>query len=186
MITISERREHESAKSFVLRVLIDNIINTRLEPGEKLNEPELCEQLGVSRTPFREAELELAQRRLIEIRPKIGTYVSLIDAELVEEVRHLRAVLEAEIARMACEKLTPADIDQLWENVALWRMYIERAQEEKIFELDKGFIGCFMCSAAAHTGTIWWKIWLRILTAPPSSASAAGPQKRSTKITSAC
>ena len=105
MITISERREHESAKSFVLRVLIDNIINTRLEPGEKLNEPELCEQLGVSRTPFREAELELAQRRLIEIRPKIGTYVSLIDAELVEEVRHLRAVLEAEIARMACEKL---------------------------------------------------------------------------------
>ena len=47
MITISERREHESAKSFVLRVLIDNIINTRLEPGEKLNEPELCEQLGV-------------------------------------------------------------------------------------------------------------------------------------------
>ena len=176
MITISERREHESAKSFVLRVLIDNIINTRLEPGEKLNEPELCEQLGVSRTPFREAELELAQRRLIEIRPKIGTYVSLIDAELVEEVRHLRAVLEAEIARMACEKLTPADIDQLWENVALWRMYIERAQEEKIF----------MCSAAARTGTIWWKIWLRILTAPPSSASAAGPQKRSTKITSAC
>ena len=64
MITISERREHESAKSFVLRVLIDNIINTRLEPGEKLNEPELCEQLGVSRTPFREAELELARRDL--------------------------------------------------------------------------------------------------------------------------
>ena len=94
MITISERREQESAKNFVLRVLIDNIVNTRLEPGEKLNEPELCEQLGVSRTPFREAELELAQRRLIEIRPKIGTYVSLIDAELVEEVRHLRAVLE--------------------------------------------------------------------------------------------
>ena len=184
MITISERREHESAKSFVLRVLIDNIINTRLEPGEKLNEPELCEQLGVSRTPFREAELELAQRRLIEIRPKIGTYVSLIDAELVEEVRHLRAVLEAEIARMACEKLTPADIDQLWENVALWRMYIERAQRS--LSWTRGSTGCFMCSAAARTGTIWWKIWLRILTAPPSSASAAGPQKRSTKITSAC
>ena len=95
MVMNCERGEHESAKSYVLRVLIDSIVNTRLEPGEKLNEPELCEQLGVSRTPFREAELELAQRRLIEIRPKIGTYVSLIDAELVEEVRHLRAVLEA-------------------------------------------------------------------------------------------
>ena len=90
MDVTAQRGEHESAKSYVLRVLIDNIINTRLAPGEKLNEPELCEKLGVSRTPFREAELELAQRRLIEIRPKIGTYVSLIDAELVEEVRHLR------------------------------------------------------------------------------------------------
>lgn len=44
-------------------------------------------------------ELELVQRRLIEIRPKIGTYVSLIDAELVEEVRHLRAVLEIDLPR---------------------------------------------------------------------------------------
>lgn len=139
MDVTAQRGEHESAKSYVLRVLIDNIINTRLAPGEKLNEPELCEKLGVSRTPFREAELELAQRRLIEIRPKIGTYVSLIDAGLVEEVRHLRAVLEAEIAGMACEKLTPADLDHLWENVAMWHMYIERAQEDKIFELDKEF-----------------------------------------------
>jgi len=95
--------------------------------------------LGVSRMPFREAELELVQRRLIEIRPKIGTYVSLIDAELVEEVRHLRAVLEIDLAEMACQMLNNQQLDHLWENVALWQMYIQRAQEEKIFALDKGF-----------------------------------------------
>lgn len=139
MIIISERREHESAKDFVLRMLIDNIVNIHLEPGEKLNEPELCRQLGVSRTPFREAALELAQRRLIEIRPKIGTYVSKIDAELVEEVRHLRAVLETELAGMACESFTKLNLDCMRENVTLWQMYIERAQEEKIFMLDKEF-----------------------------------------------
>lgn len=135
----TQRQEHESAKNYVLRVLTDDIVNTRLEPGQKLNEPQLCERLGVSRTPFREAELELSQRRLIEIRPKIGTYVSLIDAELVEEVRHLRAVLEAEVARMAVLALTKEDIDHLWENVTLWHMYIERGQEAKIFSLDKEF-----------------------------------------------
>ncbi len=139
MVLISERRSGESAKNYVLRVLVDNIVNTRLAPGEKLNEPDLCEKLGVSRTPFREAELELAQRRLIEIRPKIGTYVSLIDAGLVEEVRHLRAVLEAELAAMACEKLAQPQLEKLWENVTLWQMYIDRAQEDKIFELDKEF-----------------------------------------------
>ena len=82
MDVTAQRGEHESAKSYVLRVLIDNIINTRLAPGEKLNEPELCEKLGVSRTPFREAELELAQRRLIEIRPKIGNYGESFEANL--------------------------------------------------------------------------------------------------------
>lgn len=46
MDVTAQRGEHESAKSYVLRVLIDNIINTRLAPGEKLNEPELCEKLG--------------------------------------------------------------------------------------------------------------------------------------------
>ncbi|RHP62695.1 GntR family transcriptional regulator [Faecalibacterium sp. OF03-6AC] len=139
MVRTSERRNGESAKNYVLRVLVDNIVNTCLEPGEKLNEPELCQQLGVSRMPFREAELELVQRRLIEIRPKIGTYVSLIDAELVEEVRHLRAVLEIDLSEMACQMLNNQQLDHLWENVALWQMYIQRAQEEKIFALDKGF-----------------------------------------------
>ena len=123
----------------MLRVLVDNIVNTCLEPGEKLNEPELCQQLGVSRMPFREAELELVQRRLIEIRPKIGTYVSLIDAELVEEVRHLRAVLEIDLAEMAGQMLNNQQLDHLLEYVALWLMFIQRAQEEKIFALDKGF-----------------------------------------------
>lgn len=141
MISIPERNERESAKDYVVRVLIDNIINTRLLPGEKLLDQELCEKFQVSRTPFREAELELAQRRLIDIRPKIGTYVSFIDINRVEEVRHLRSVLESELADMACRLLTKKDIDQLWENLALWQLYIRRKQEDKILLLDKQFHG---------------------------------------------
>ena len=134
-------RDHKpiSIADQVFEKLERDILSGKYPQGEILSELRLSGELGVSRTPFREAELELAQRRLIEIRPKIGTYVSLIDAGLVEEVRHLRAVLEAEIAGMACEKLTPADLDHLWENVAMWHMYIERAQEDKMFELDKEF-----------------------------------------------
>ena len=175
MDVTAQRGEHESAKSYVLRVLIDNIINTRLAPGEKLNEPELCEKLGVSRTPFREAELELAQRRLIEIRPKIGTYVSLIDAGLVEEVRHLRAVLEAEIAGMACEKLTPVEFMYPMNTVFAHRKI-------RFLSWTRSSTGCSMCSAGARTGTIWWRTSPRTLTAPPSSVSAVGPQRPSMKI----
>lgn len=141
MIELSGRKEKESAKDYVIRILIDNIINAKLEPGEKLLDQELCEVLKVSRTPFREAELALAQRRLIDIRPKIGTYVSYIDAGLVEEVRHLRSVLEAELAVMACRLLDREQVDILWENLAVWQLYIRKKQEDKIFLLDKQFHG---------------------------------------------
>ena len=101
MKSILERQKQESAKDYVLRVLIHNIVNAELIPGERLIDQEICSQLGVSRTPFREAELELAQKKLIDIRPKIGTYVSYIDSGLVEEIRHLRSVLEAELDRLS-------------------------------------------------------------------------------------
>ena len=105
-----DSRRQGSAKDYVVQELIHDIVNIKLKPGEKLCEPALCERFGVSRTPFREAELELAQRKLIVVRPKIGTFVSFIDKELVEEVRHLRSVLEAELAVMACSMLTKKDI----------------------------------------------------------------------------
>lgn len=141
MITVLERREKESAKDYVVRTLLYNIINAELEPGAQLLDPEMCEALKVSRTPFREAELTLAQRRLVDIRPKIGTYVSYIDMALVEEVRHLRSVLEAELAVMACARITQRDIDALWENLAVWKHYISKEQEDKIYLLDKQFHG---------------------------------------------
>ena len=134
-----DSRRQGSAKDYVVQELIHDIVNIKLKPGEKLCEPALCERFGVSRTPFREAELELAQRKLIVVRPKIGTFVSFIDKELVEEVRHLRSVLEAELAVMACSMLTKKDIDRLWENVAVWEMYMQRGDYKKILHLDKSF-----------------------------------------------
>ena len=74
-----DSRRQGSAKDYVVQELIHDIVNIKLKPGEKLCEPALCERFGVSRTPFREAELELAQRKLIVVRPKIGTFVSFID-----------------------------------------------------------------------------------------------------------
>lgn len=141
MILISERKEKESAKEYVVRTLTDNIVNLRLEPGEQLLEQNFCDKFQVSRTPFREAVLELHQRKLIDIRPKIGTYVSYIDAELVEEVRQLRSILEAELAEMACGILAKAQVDELWENLAVWELYAKKGQEDKIFLLDKEFHG---------------------------------------------
>ena len=139
MFKIDERLTKESAKDYVVRQLVYNIVHINLTPGQQLDSDEISELLNVSKNPIREAELELSQTRLIEIKPKIGAYVSLIDANIVEEVRELRSVLEAELAALACTTLNKEQINMLWENVALWQMYMKRNDEEKIFQLDKEF-----------------------------------------------
>lgn len=139
MLECTPRKPQESARDYAARTLVENIVHTRLEPGQQLVEQTLCQAMAISRTPLREAMLDLANRQLIEIRPKIGSYVARIDPEIVEQVRHLRSVLESELAAMACRTCTREALDRLWENTAVWRMYIERKQEEKIFSLDKEF-----------------------------------------------
>ena len=139
MLKIDARNPKESAKDYVVRQLVYNIIHINLIPGQRIDADELSSQLNVSKNPVREAELELSQTRLIEIKPKIGVFVSYIDTKIVDEVRELRSVLESELARQACDILTKEQIDILWENVALWQMYMKRNDEEKIFQLDKEF-----------------------------------------------
>ena len=139
MLKIDARKPKESAKDYVVRQLVYNIIHINLIPGQRIDADELSSQLNVSKNPVREAELELSQTRLIEIKPKIGAFVSYIDTKIVDEVRELRSVLESELARQACDILTKEQIDILWENVALWQMYMKRNDEEKIFSLDKEF-----------------------------------------------
>lgn len=139
MLECTPRKPQESARDYAARTLVENIVHTRLEPGQQLVEQTLCQAMAISRTPLREAMLDLANRQLIEIRPKIGSYVARIDPGIVEQVRHLRSVLESELAAMACRTCTREALDRLWENTAVWRMYIERKQEEKIFSLDKEF-----------------------------------------------
>lgn len=138
-MTITERLPNEAAKDYVVRQLIYNIVHLQLLPGQKLDTAGLCERLGVSANPLREAELELEQNNLVEIRPKVGAYVTCIDTAIVEEVRELRSTLETELAIRACDVITKEQTDKLWENVALWQMYIRREDEEKIFTLDKEF-----------------------------------------------
>ena len=78
--------------------------------------------------------------------------MSYVNSDIVEQLRDLRCVLEAQLAVEACDILTKNQLDSLYENVALWEMYIKRGDEEKIFTLDKEFHGSLykMCGK-----TVW-------------------------------
>ncbi len=102
-----------SLRDKVVSAIRDAIIQGRLTPGEKTPEQELAAELGVSRTPIREALRILEQQGLVESRPKNGTYIARIDWEEVRDSLYVRIALEEFAVRQAVTRVTAREWDQL-------------------------------------------------------------------------
>ena len=94
-----------SAQTYAL--LRDAIVSLWLSPGEAINEKAICDQLGISRTPVREALTKLSEEGLVQIYPQSGTFVSPIDLEHVFEGQIVRDALETAMVRRATHRFTP-------------------------------------------------------------------------------
>lgn len=129
----------ETARDYALRVLRGNIISLDLAPGTAISENELAAQIGISRTPVREAIIELAKAYLIEIYPQRGSFVSLIDPKMVEEARFLRRVMDTAVIEEVCETADEEGIRLLEENVELQEFYLSKGTTDKLFDLDNKF-----------------------------------------------
>lgn len=136
-----ERLPRETGREYALRMLKENIIHLDLAPGSQISENELSAEMGLSRTPVREALIELSKVKIIEIYPQKKSVVALIDYDLVEESRFMRNLLECAIAELDCEMATPSDIDRLQENVRLQNFYLDNFSPEKLQVLDDQFHG---------------------------------------------
>ena len=89
------------------------IIDGRLEPGRRLKEEELARELGISRTPIREALLMLQAEGLVDAIPNRGAMVRVHNAEDLEDLYQLRALLEGYAARRAGTRITDEQLDEL-------------------------------------------------------------------------
>ncbi len=97
----------------VVEQLRNFIVEGVLTPGARLNERELCETLGISRTPLREALKVLASEGLIEIVPNRGATVSRMSEAEIGETFELMSGLEAFSGELACERITPVELAQI-------------------------------------------------------------------------
>jgi DNA-binding GntR family transcriptional regulator len=86
------------------------ILKHELQPGEWIQEMQLCESLGVSRTPMREALKVLASERLVVLHPYRGASVAEIELGVVAELFEVQAILESQAGLLACERATDAEI----------------------------------------------------------------------------
>lgn len=138
-MNISERYARETARDYALRMLKRNIASMDLEPGVMLSENEISAAMGLSRTPVREALIELAKIRIVEILPQRGSRIALIDYDFVEESRFMRMVFEKAIFELACDMSAELDFSAAEANVKLQEFYLENGLYEKLFELDDEF-----------------------------------------------
>jgi DNA-binding GntR family transcriptional regulator len=115
------------------------IITTTLPPGAPITEKDICESLGVSRTPLREAIIQLAAESLVVVRPGGGTFVNLIDLREVLNGQLTRDSLEARVVRLAARNYAP-EFSTAFE-VCLFeqRGAAERRDMNAFFDLDNKF-----------------------------------------------
>jgi DNA-binding GntR family transcriptional regulator len=98
------------------------IIEGTLESGAALSEIALAEDFGVSRTPVREALKQLQTEGLVVIRPRVGTFVTTPSRREINELFHLKELLEGSAARLLALRGSVPEVDELRRNV-------ERADE---------------------------------------------------------
>jgi DNA-binding GntR family transcriptional regulator len=96
-----------------LKKLSGQILRGELEPGSRVQERELCEQLGISRTPLREALKVLAARGLVELRPNRGALIAPLRAVDVDEAFDVLSLLERRAGELATPRLDDAAIQHL-------------------------------------------------------------------------
>lgn len=136
---LTPKEPRESGREYALRTIKDNIIRLELAPGSLVSENELAAEMGLSRTPVREALIELAKVKIIEIAPQKRSMVAYIDYELVEEARFMRNVLECAVVELACQCAGEEALLSLGKNVTLQRFYLENSNYGGIMELDDQF-----------------------------------------------
>ncbi len=104
---------YKPLREIVLEALREAIVSGVLEPGERLMEIQLAEEMGVSRTPVREAIRKLELEGFVVMIPRKGAYVAGVSHKDVKDVFEIRAALEGLAAGLAAEKITDEEIEEL-------------------------------------------------------------------------
>lgn len=128
-----------SLRGRVFNKLREDILSGRYAELEELKEVTIGEEMGVSRTPVREALRQLELEGLIQIIPNKGAYVTGITEKDVKDIYAIRSLLEGLCARWATEHITREQMEEMEENVYLAEFHAQKGHMEQLAELDNRF-----------------------------------------------
>lgn len=138
---MEEYQEH-SLRSRVFQTIRENILNGIYCEHMELRENTIAKELGVSRTPVREALRQLELEGLVKVVPNKGACVTGITQKDVKDIYMIRSLLEGLCARLATEHITEEKIDELEEIILLSEFHLKKKKDEQpqqVTELDGKF-----------------------------------------------
>ena len=135
----NEVNDKYSLRGRVFQKLREDILSGKYKEHEELKEVAIGEELGVSRTPVREAFRQLVLEGLIQIVPNRGAYVTGITAKDVKDIYMIRSLLEGLCARLAVEKMTKEQMEEMEENIYLSKFHAQKGHLDQLAELDNRF-----------------------------------------------
>jgi len=148
----------------VVDALRNEIITGKLEPGERLIETSISQELGTSRGPVREALRQLENEGLVLSEPYKGAVVLGVSDEEVQQVLiPIRLVLERYSFARALERMSEGDFAELGKQIWLMERAARTSDLQKMVEADLRFHDIVITSAEQpHSAQIWRSIWPRI------------------------
>jgi DNA-binding GntR family transcriptional regulator len=132
-------QNHRPLREIVYEELKRQIMVGEIAPGTRMMEVDLADEMGVSRTPVREAIRKLEKEGLVTIEPRRGAYASDISAKDMVDVLEVRQDLEGMAAGLAAQKITEEDILQLKDMTRRYKEAVEAGDIEEIIKQDEDF-----------------------------------------------
>src|SRR5581483_869537 len=124
-------REEQSLHDEILSRLRDHIVEGNIPEGGRVPERQLCEMLGISRTPLREALKVLASEGLVELLPHRGARVAQLSEQDVRDMFQVMGTLEALAGELACARLTEIELAEIT------ALHYQRAELPDYFRLNQ-------------------------------------------------
>lgn len=132
-------RDRYSLRGKVYESIREDILSGKYPQNTELKEAAIGAELGVSRTPVREALRQLELEGLVNIIPNRGAFVNRITAKDVQDIYIIRSMLEGQCARWATEYITEEQLEGLEETLCLSEYHTKKGNYEKLYELDSLF-----------------------------------------------
>ncbi len=139
----------------IYSALKEDILNLKLAPGQLISENEIANKYNVSRTPVKTAFLRLSSEKFIEIVPQKGTYVTLLDLDLIKEIIYMRTVLETTVLKGIIGKIPTEVLDRLVLNLKMQEEIVSKPiiEPSEFYKIDSQFHA--ICFEYANKTKLW-------------------------------